>query len=115
MKAWLIGILLIIAFFFEPIVNLVLGNIHQTVFFKTTSELSDILKAEGGVNNHVTNIIAQLEARGYSIEIKDTSNNVVTSIVEPGTQLTVFYDYKFKDASGEKTISTTNNVLVLKR
>ncbi|QNK89089.1 hypothetical protein H7992_05015 [Sporosarcina sp. resist] len=86
-----------------------IGSLHQHAFLKTTTELSELVKEEGGVSEKVNQVVDQLGDRGYSISFSKTG------IVEFGEEIAIYYHYEYKGVRGVEELNTSNTVTIAKR
>ncbi|MED4077619.1 hypothetical protein P4645_15495 [Lysinibacillus fusiformis] len=115
-KSALLLMMLFISFFLPAFVNFGIGAIHYTGFFRTTLDLADYVRVEGGVSDNIKSYVSSLEERGYEISFYDSkTKQPINSVAQVGTDIEISYKYSYKDMKKEKHLDTTNNVLVLKR
>lgn len=115
-KAVLTTLLLAVTFFIPTILNFAWAAIHYTGFMKTTLDITETVRTEGGVSPTVQSYVDYLKDKNYTITFTDAkSGQPINSTVEVGTTIDIHYTYKFTDFSKERTVKTTNDVFVLKR
>ncbi|MGE6604461.1 hypothetical protein ACQKEY_22445 [Lysinibacillus fusiformis] len=115
-KSALLLMFIFVSFFLPAFVNFGIGAIHYTGFSKTTLDLADYVRVEGGVSDNIKSYVSSLGDRGYEISFYDSkTKQPINSVVQVGTDIEIYYRYSYKDMKKERNLETTNNVLVLKR
>lgn len=92
-----------------------LGGLHQYSFMKMTTEVSEIVKEEGGVTSRVNNIVGKLSDRNYVITFTDEDGNAVDGRRSFGERVIIEYEYTYKDARGIQDLQTQNMVHISRR
>lgn len=72
-----------------------------------STEMQQLVSAEGGVTEKVNDSVQRLENRGFEITFKDRNGNPVNGQVAVGE--TIYINYSVKD------FETSNQVLITKR
>ena len=115
-KATLTLLLLAVTFFFPTIINFFIGAINYTGLFKTSIDLADYVRYEGGVTQNIKEYVEGLKDYGYDITFTDSKTGQVINSVPPiGTNIEIDFTYRYTDLKKEKILNTGNNVLILKR
>lgn len=115
LKGAIMGTAFFLAVIFPGLLMVGLDSLHSHAFMKTTSEVSNLVKEEGGIGSRTSSIIQRLQDRGYAITLRDQDGNVVNGLVEYGDTVTIEYTYLYESVRNERELNTTNNVLVMKR
>lgn len=76
---------------------------------KTTAEVSELVKKEGGVTGEVNTIVNQLSPKGYQISFNHNGN------VAYGETVVIHYQYTYKGVFKQKQLSTKNEVFSMAR
>lgn len=92
-----------------------IDSLHQHAFMKITTEVSELIKEEGGVTSKVKNIINNLNEKGYEITVKNQHGANVTTKAQYGDVLIIEYSYTYKSVRNNRTLNTTNTVFVMQR
>lgn len=107
-KTGLMTGLLIIALVVLPVlIASFVGYVKTGKLLTASTEVQQLVSAEGGVTDTVESEISRLANKGIAISIEDKNGNPVTGKVPVGEKITIHYQY------GDK--STSNQVLILKR
>lgn len=116
-KSVLTSMIVFIAFFFPAIMNFSIGALHYTAFFKTTLDLVDYVRVEGGVSDNIKNHVSYLENRyNFDITFRDAATGqVIDSVVPVTTNVEINYKYEYTDVSKANVLETSNSVLILRR
>lgn len=110
LKGAIIAMVLFVGIFVPGILMFGVDALQNHAFLKTTAEVSDLVKEEGGLTGKVTNYINQLSSRGYSISFKDGKGNPVYGSVGYGETVVINYNYKYQGVFREETLNTQNKV-----
>lgn len=86
-----------------------IDSLHQHAFLKTTEEMAELVKEEGGVSDHVKQVANNLSKRGYTVTFSKSG------IVQFGEEVVIRYQYKYKNVRGIKNMDTKNKVVIHKR
>ncbi|OEC01281.1 hypothetical protein GY31_13345 [Lysinibacillus sphaericus] len=115
LKGALIAMVLFVAIFVPGILNFWIDSLHENAFLKVTSEVSELVKEEGGVTGKVSIYIHKASSKGFLIDFKDKHGTPVTGAVGYGETIYISYSYKYKGVFQEITLNTQNKVFNMKR
>lgn len=114
-KGGLIAMLLFVAIIIPALLYVSIGSLQQHAFVKITTEVTEVVKDEGGITSKVDNIVRKLESRGYTIVFKDSSGSVVRGKRDFGENIVIDYKYKYHNVRGDEELKTQNVVFVNRR
>ncbi|MFD1705213.1 MULTISPECIES: hypothetical protein [Siminovitchia] len=114
-KGAIFSMAIFIAFIVPIFLQVGIGSVHQHAFMKITTEVTSIVKEEGGVTDKVNNIVRNLNDKGYTITFKNDSGVPVHGKRPFGETIIIDFDYKYKNVRGEENLSTNNVVSVARR
>lgn len=84
--------------------------IEQHAFMKMTTELSVVVKEEGGVTGSAASLVNEMEQKGYEIQFSSYGK------VPYGTTITANFEYKYKNFFiKERVLRKQNTIQILKR
>lgn len=115
LKGAVFSLAIFVAFLIPFFLTMGIGSIHQHAFMKVTTEVSEIVKEEGGVTEKVNNIVSNLEEKGYEISFKDRNGATVNGKQTFGDEVIIDYRYEYQDVRGKRTLNTQNAVFVMRR
>jgi len=114
-KGAIISILIFICFFIPTILLVGIDVIHNQGFMKTTSEVTELVKKEGGVTSTVLSSVDKLEDRGYNIRFYNENGQQIRGFVGYGKTVYIEYQYTYHNIFGNKTLRTKNQVFNMNR
>lgn len=114
-KGMMIAFVLFVAFFFPGTMMLFIDSLHQHEFMKQTTEVSELVKKEGGVTGAVQSKVSQLSGRGYSINFLSSGGQAVSGKLEYGQSVDILYSYTYQSVYEERTLTTQNEVFNMNR
>lgn len=114
-KGVIIGIVIFIAFIVPFVLLVGIDVVHNQGMMKTTAEVSQLVKKEGGVTSEVMTLVNRLEDNGYHIRFRDSRGNNVYGLVPYGETIFIEYEYTYHNIFGNKTIRTQNKVFNMNR
>lgn len=83
------------------------SHVEGSTLLNISTEMQQLVSAEGGVTDKVENVVDSLESKGVEVTITDKSGNAVTGKVPVGERVYLTYE---KDG-----FKTRNSVVILKR
>lgn len=83
------------------------SHVEGSTLLNVSTEMQQLVSAEGGVTDKVQNAVSALEKRGIDVSIQDESGNSVTGKVPVGEKLIMTYTID--------NFKTENEVVILKR
>ncbi|MEL3959566.1 hypothetical protein NST17_20650 [Caldifermentibacillus hisashii] len=83
------------------------SHVEGSTLLNISTEMQQLVSAEGGVTNKVQNAVSALEKRGVDITIQDESGKNVTGKVPVGEKVVMTYKMD--------NFQTKNEVTILKR
>lgn len=95
------------AFILPLLLRVYIDNVHTQQLLTVSTEMQQLVSAEGGVTERVQNVANQLKEKGLTITFKDENGNPVAGKVPVGKQIIMDYQY-----NGFKT---SNSTIILKR
>lgn len=114
-KGSMFSMIIFLGVFFPFFLMVGIDSLHQHSFMKMTTEVSELVKEEGGVTDKVNNVVNKLRDRGYEITIKNQHGANVIGKAQYGDVLVIGYKYDYKSVRKERTLNTTNAVFVMQR
>jgi len=115
LKGVIIGIVIFVAFIVPFVLWVSIDVVHNQGLMKTTAEVSQLVKKEGGVTSEVMTLVNRLEDNGYHIRFRDSRGNNVYGLVPYGETIFIEYEYTYHNIFGNKTIRTQNKVFNMNR
>lgn len=126
-KAGIFSMAIFALFIFPILLFIGVESIQQHSFMKHTTEMSEIVRQEGGVTERVRTVKAKMEQRGYKVEIK-SDGQTINGPVGYGKSIDIVYRYsydsplnawslakdntgKYKPTKKEKRVLTTMNTV----
>ncbi|MEG0258568.1 MAG: hypothetical protein RR595_09485 [Lysinibacillus sp.] len=109
LKSAVFGMALFVGVIIPFLLMIGIDALHQHAFLKTTAEVSELVKEEGGVSNHVKSVTKNLEKSGYNITYSKPS------VVQFGEEIVIRYQYQYRGVWEKKKLDTRNKVVVKKR
>lgn len=97
------------------VLSVFIDSINQSGFIKVTTEVAEMVKAEGGVTPKVSNVTNALNKRGYSITFKNSDGISISGQQKAGTEIIMMSNYKYANVMQDQTLNTENSIRVLKR
>lgn len=112
------GYLFTLVFFIGIIVPAIfmfgVDALNQSAFTKTTAEVGEMVKEEGGVTSKVAETVNELQRKGYEIRFTNNGSNV-TSAVPYGTTIVAHYKYNYHAGFFPRELNVSNKLEILKR
>lgn len=108
-KGSIIALILFIGIFLPGFLSIANDAIHNHSFLKTTAEISELVKKEGGAIGEVSTIVNLLSSRGYQISFNKTGK------VPYGEQIVIHYQYTYNGVFKQKQLNTKNEVFSMAR
>lgn len=115
MKGAMIGMFLFVAVIIPAVLFIGIGSLHQHAFIKISTEVTEIVKEEGGVTDRVAEVASSLSERGYTIVFKNDEGNQIGGKRDFGETIIVDFNYKYHNVRGEQELNTENVVFVNRR
>lgn len=109
MKGAIFTVAFFIAFIVPFFLSMGIGAINQHAFMKVTTEVSEMVKEEGGVTAKVNDVASRLIDKGYTIQFNENGKKAF------GDQVVINYEYKYMNVRGEETLNTQNTVFISRR
>lgn len=108
------GAMMTLALFLGMIMPLLImvgvDTINQTAFMKHATELTDIVKEEGGQGAKASQVIAGMSERGYTVSVEGGGQGSTY-----GEPITIDITYKYDNIAGKRTLTTTKQTMVVHR
>ena len=115
LKGAIFSMAIFVAFIVPLFLQISVGSVHQHAFMKVSTEVTSMVKEEGGVTERVNEVVNNLNEKGYTITFKDESGAIISGQQEFGSTIVIDFDYNYKNVRGEETLNTTNTVSVVRR
>lgn len=115
-KAAIFSMAVFVLIIFPALIFVGIESLHQHSFMKHTTELTEIVRQEGGVTGRVQQIESKLEARGYEIDFGG-----VTGRAAYGTNVNITFRYTYDTPlkvwgmGPTRTLTTVNTVYNMRR
>lgn len=132
-KAGIFSMAVFVLLIFPVLIIVGIESLHNHSFMKHTTELTEIVKSEGGVTPRVQGVVYQMKSKGYtSITFTDGSGSPLSGTAEYGDTITIEFEYRYDnpmkiwmekpdgsipegDDAPKRILRTTNNVFVMRR
>lgn len=109
-KTGFMTVLLIFGAFLIPIMlTLYINNIEGSKLLSLSTEMQQLVSAEGGVTDKVQHAVDTFAENRVEITFKDSEGNPVTGRVPVGEEITINYKYKGFETSNSTTILKRNS------
>lgn len=115
MKSAVISMMLFVGLVIPILLGIAIGSLQQQAFIKFTSEMTNLVKEEGGVTSKVIEAKEAMEERGYTISFTDENGSAVTGRGNYGEQINAKFSYEYQSVTGVETLNTDNNIIVNRR
>lgn len=108
-KTGFMTVLFIFGAFIIPIMLvLFINNVEGSKLLTLSTEMQQMVSAEGGVSDRVKQVVNELQNQGVTITFEDENGNTVTGTVPAGKKITIHYKYKHFETSNSTTILRRN-------
>lgn len=109
MKSFIFALLIIVLFVFPHFLTFTIDTFQQQFFMKVTTEIPELVKAEGGISPLVKELTNKLERTGIQITYSQSD------IVRFGDEIVIRYQYEYPNVKGMIQLETQNVVTIMKR
>jgi len=107
-KTGFITVLLLFAIGIFPILlNTFTSQVNSSKILTVSTEIQQLVTAEGGVTDKVKKAVDKLDSQGYHIEFTDSNGNPVTGKVDVGKEVVINYEFN--------GFETSNSTIIMKR
>lgn len=96
------------AFVIPLMLIMYIHNIQGAKLMSLSTEMQQLVSAEGGVTPKVQHAVNELSVNGVQITFEDESGNPVTGTVPVGETITIHYKYNDFETSNSTTILKRN-------
>lgn len=86
-----------------------IDSFQQQAFLKVTTEIPELVKAEGGISPLVKQVTGNLQDRGFQITYSQEG------IVGFGEEIVIHYSYEYENVKGPEQLQIQNKVTIMKR
>ena len=115
MKGAIFSLAFFIVFILPIFLQISIGSVHQHAFMKVSTEVTSMVKEEGGVTERVNEVVNNLNEKGYTITFRDKNGSEIIGKRGFGDKIYIDFDYTYKNVRGEENLSTNNIVTVSRR
>lgn len=108
-KTGFMTVLFIFGIFIMPIMmTLYINNVEGSKMLSLSTEMQQLVSAEGGVTSRVQEAANKLAEQGVTITFTDNNGNTVYGKVPAGETVNIHYKYKGFETSNSTTILKRN-------
>lgn len=108
-KVGFMKVLLIFGAFIVPFIfNVYINHVQGAKLLSLSTEVQQLVSAEGGVTPRVEQLVNEFAEKGVSITFEDENGNAVTGTVPVGEKITIHYKYQDLETSNSTTILKRN-------
>ncbi|MFD2658476.1 hypothetical protein [Gracilibacillus thailandensis] len=97
------------AFVIPFMLTMYINNIEGSKLLTLSTEMQQMVSAEGGVTDKVEHAVNELSGKGVEITFKDSAGNPVTGRVPVGEKINIHYKYGDFETSNSTTILKRNS------
>lgn len=109
-KTGFMTVLLIFGAFVLPLLLIMyINNVEGSKLLSLSTEVQQLVSAEGGVSDRVEQLVNDLADKGVDITFRDNSGNTITGRVPVGETVNIHYKYKDFETSNSTTILKRNS------
>ncbi|MEC1177274.1 hypothetical protein P9B03_02155 [Metasolibacillus meyeri] len=109
MKSFIFVLLIFAVFGFPYLLTITIDTFQQQYFMKVTTEIPELIKAEGGISPLVKEMTNKIERTGIQITYSQSD------VVRFGEEIVIHYQYEYPNVKGLEQLETQNTVTVMKR
>ncbi|UZM97416.1 hypothetical protein OL548_19855 [Lysinibacillus sp. MHQ-1] len=74
-----------------------------------TEEVTELVKEEGGVSEHVTQVTKRLKKKDLTVTFSKPG------LVKFGEEIVIGYNYEYQNVRGKKTLNVQDKIVIMKR
>jgi len=74
-----------------------------------TKEFTELVKEEGGVSEHVTQVTKRLKKKDLTVTFSKPG------LVKFGEEIVIGYNYEYQNVRGKKTLNVQDKIVIMKR
>lgn len=108
-KGAILATALFAAVVFPFLLMMSIDTFHQHAFLKMTEEVTELVKEEGGVSEHVTQVTKGLKKKDLTVTFSKPG------LVKFGEEIVIGYNYEYQNVRGKKTLDGQDIVIIMKR
>ncbi|QTB28872.1 hypothetical protein [Lysinibacillus sphaericus] len=109
LKGAILATALFAAVVFPFLLMMSIDAFQQHAFLKMTEEVTELVKEEGGVSEHVTQVTKRLKTKDLTVTFSKPG------LVKFGEEIVIEYNYEYQNVRGKKTLDGQDKVVIMKR
>ncbi|GED64032.1 hypothetical protein ACQKEY_00235 [Lysinibacillus fusiformis] len=109
LKGAILATALFAAVVFPFLLMMSIDAFQQHAFLKMTEEVTELVKEEGGVSEHVTQVTKRLKKKDLTVTFSKPG------LVKFGEEIVIEYNYDYQNVRGKKTLQGQDKVVIMKR
>jgi|GEM_PF-1504138 len=109
LKGAILATALFAAVVFPFLLMMSIDAFHQHAFLKMTEEVTELVKEEGGVSEHVSQVAERLKKKDLTVTFSKPG------LVKFGEDIVIGYEYNYQNVRGKKTLDGQDKIVIMKR
>ncbi|WP_260982706.1 hypothetical protein [Lysinibacillus fusiformis] len=109
LKGAILATALFAAVVFPFLLMMSIDAFQQHAFLKMTEEVTELVKEEGGVSEHVAQVTKRLKKKDLTVTFSKPG------LVKFGEEIVIGYNYEYQNVRGKKTLGGQDIVIIMKR
>ncbi|MEY2373382.1 hypothetical protein [Lysinibacillus capsici] len=109
LKGAILATALFAAVVFPFLLMMSIDAFHQHAFLKMTEEVTELVKEEGGVSEHVSKVAERLKKKDLTVTFSKPG------LVKFGEDIVIGYEYNYQNVRGKKTLDGQDKIVIMKR
>ncbi len=109
LKGAILATALFAAVVFPFLLMMSIDAFQQHAFLKMTEEVTELVKEEGGVSEHVTQVTKRLKKKDLTVTFSKPG------LVKFGEEIVIGYNYEYQNVRGKKTLNVQDKIVIMKR
>ncbi|SCY85011.1 hypothetical protein [Lysinibacillus fusiformis] len=109
LKGAILATALFAAVVFPFLLMMSIDAFQQHAFLKMTEEVTELVKEEGGVSEHVAQVTKRLKTKDLTVTFSKPG------LVKFGEEIVIGYNYEYQNVRGKKTLDGQDVVIIMKR
>ncbi|MED4701699.1 hypothetical protein P9436_21925 [Lysinibacillus capsici] len=109
LKGAILATALFAAVVFPFLLMMSIDAFQQHAFLKMTEEVTELVKEEGGVSEHVSQVAERLKKKDLTVTFSKPG------LVKFGEEIVIGYKYNYQNVRGMKTLDGQDKIVIMKR
>ncbi|MEY2373381.1 hypothetical protein [Lysinibacillus capsici] len=109
LKGAILATALFAAVVFPFLLMMSIDAFQQHAFLKMTEEVTELVKEEGGVSEHVSQVVQRLKKKDLTVTFSKPG------LVKFGEEIVIGYKYNYQNVRGKKTLDGQDKIVIMKR